>query len=147
MKPQGVNRVTIAVKDLEKGIDFYTRLLGATFHEATAEDVVTLGIRVAMSWDAGIELVSPMPDRESFITDFLEQRGEGLMGVVFAVDDVEEAYAAAQALGVGVWYTVDYDQEEIDRHLQGRFTKYKEYMLDADTSYGVGPVIGEFKTK
>jgi len=147
MKPQGVNRVTIAVKDLEKGIDFYTRLLGATFHEATAEDVVTLGIRVAMSWDAGIELVSPMPDRESFITEFLEQRGEGLMGVVFAVDDVEEAHTAAKALGVGVWYTVDYDQEEIDRHLQGRFTKYKEYMLDADTSYGVGPVIGEFKTK
>jgi len=147
MKPQGVNRVTIAVKDLEKGIDFYTRLLGATFHEATAEDVVTLGIRVAMSWDAGIELVSPMPDRESFITEFLEQRGEGLMGVVFAVDDVEEAHTAAKALGVGIWYTVDYDQEEIDRHLQGRFTKYKEYMLDADTSYGVGPVIGEFKTK
>ena len=147
MKPQGVNRVTIAVKDLEKGIDFYAKLLGATFHEATAEDVVTLGIRVAMSWDAGIELVSPMPDRESFITEFLEQRGEGLMGVVFAVDDVEEAHEAAKALGVGTWYTVDYDQEEIDRHLQGRFTKYKEYMLDADTSYGVGPVIGEFKTK
>jgi methylmalonyl-CoA/ethylmalonyl-CoA epimerase len=147
MKPQGVNRVTIAVKDLEKAIDFYAKLLGATFHEATAEDVLTLGIRVAMSWDAGIELVSPMPDRESFITEFLEQRGEGLMGVVFAVDDVEEAHKAAQALGVGVWYTVDYDQEEIDRHLQGRFTKYKEYMLDADTSYGVGPVIGEFKSK
>ncbi len=147
MKPQGVNRVTIAVKDLEKGIDFYAKLLGATFHEATAKDVVTLGIRVAMSWDAGIELVSPIPDRESFISEFLEQRGEGLMGVVFAVDDVEEAHKAAQALGVGVWYTVDYDQEEIDRNLQGRFTKYKEYMLDADTSYGVGPVIGEFETK
>jgi methylmalonyl-CoA/ethylmalonyl-CoA epimerase len=147
MKPQGVNRVTIAVKELEKGMDFYAKLLGATFHEATAEDVVTLGIRVAMSWDAGIELVSPMPDRESFLTEFLEQRGEGLMGVVFAVDDVDEAYKAAQALGIGVWYTVDYNQEEIDKHLQGRFTKYKEYMLDADTSYGVGPVIGEFKTK
>ena len=147
MKPQGVNRVTIAVKDLETGMDFYAKLLNATFHEATADDVVTLGIRVAMSWDAGIELVSPMPDRESFVTEFLEQRGEGLMGVVFAVDDVEEAYKAAQALGVGVWYTVDYDQEEIDRHLQGRFTKYKEYMLDAETSHGVGPVIGEFKSK
>ncbi len=147
MKPQGVNRVTIAVKDLEKGIDFYAKLLGATFHEATADDVVTLGIRVAMSWDAGIELVSPMPERESFVTEFLEQRGEGLMGVVFAVDDVEEAHKAAQALGVGVWYTVDYDQEEIDKHLQGRFTKYKEYMLDAGTSGGIGAVIGEFKPK
>ena len=100
-----------------------------------------------MSWDAGIELVSPMPDRESFVTEFLEERGEGLMGVVFAVDDVESAHQAAQELGVGIWYTVDYSQEEIDKHLQGRFTKYKEYMLDPDTSYGVGPVIGEFKTR
>ena len=147
MKPQGVNRVTIAVKDFEKAMAFYTRLLGATFHEATAEDAVALGVRVSMSWDAGIELVSPMQDRESFVTEFIEERGEGLMGVVFAVDDVEEAHQAAQALGVGVWYTVDYSQEEIDRHLQGRFTKYKEYMLDADTSHGVGPVIGEFKIK
>jgi methylmalonyl-CoA/ethylmalonyl-CoA epimerase len=147
MKPLGVNRVTIAVKDLEKGMDFYAKLLGATFHRATAEDVVTLGIRVAMSWDAGIELVSPMPDRESFITEFLEQRGEGLMGVVFAVDDVEAAHKAAQDLGVGVWYELDYDQETIDKHLQGRFTKYKEYMLDAATSHGVGPVIGEFIPK
>ncbi|MBW1901547.1 MAG: VOC family protein [Deltaproteobacteria bacterium] len=147
MKPLGVNRVTIAVKDLEKGMDFYGKLLGATFHEATAEDVVTLGIRAALSWDAGIELVSPMPGRESFITEIIEQRGEGLIGVVFAVDDVEEAHKAAQDLGVGVWYELDYDQETIDKHLQGRFTKYKEYMLDATTSFGVGPVIGEFKTK
>ena len=147
MKPQGVNRVCIAVKDLETGMDFYGKLLGATFHESTAEEVVTLGIRVAMSWDAGIELVSPMPARESFVSEFIEKRGEGLMSVVFAVDNVDEAYKAAQALGIGVWYTVDYSQEEIDKNLQGRFTKYKEYMLDPDTSYGVGPVIGEFKTK
>jgi len=70
--------------------------------EITADDVVTLGIRVAISWDAGIELVSPMPERESFVTEYLEERGEGLMGVVFAVDDVEAARHAAQALGVGV---------------------------------------------
>jgi len=147
MKPQGINRVTIAVKDLEKGMDFFSSLLGATFHEATADDVVTLGIRAAMSWDAGIELVSPMPGRDSFVTEIIQQRGEGLIGVVFAVDDVEAAREAAKALGVGTWYSLDYDQETIDKHLQGRFTKYKEYMLDAETSFGVGPVIGEFKLR
>jgi hypothetical protein len=60
---------------------------------------------------------------------------------------VEAAHEAAEALGVGTWYSLDYDQETIDKHLQGRFTKYKEYMLDTDTSFGVGPVIGEFKPK
>ena len=147
MKPLGVNRVTIAVKDIEKGMDFYGKLLGATFHEATADDVVTLGIRAAMSWDAGIELVSPMPDRESFVREIIEQRGEGLIGVVFAVDNVEEARESAEKLGVGVWYSLEYDQEKIDKHLQGRFSKYKEYMFDTATTYGVGPVIGEFVLK
>ncbi len=147
MKPLGVNRVSIAVKDLEKGIEFYSKLLGATFFNATADDAEKMGIRVALSWDAGIELVAPMPDRDSFVTNIIEQRGEGLIGVVFALDDVEAAHEAAQNLGVGVWYTLDYSQEEIDKHLQGKFTKYKEYMLDPGTSYGVGPVIGQFESK
>ena len=147
MKPLGVHRVVIAVKDLDKGMDFFSRLLGATFHEATAEDVVTLGIRVAFSWDAGIELVSPMPDRESFVTEILEQRGEGLINVVFEVDDVEKARKEAESLGLGIWYSVDYDRDTIDTHLQGRFSKYKLYMLDAGTSGGIGAVIGEIKPK
>jgi len=147
MKPLGINRVVIAVKDLEKGMDFFSKLLGATFHEATADDVVTLGIRVAFSWDAGIELVSPMQGRESFVTEILEQQGEGLINVVFAVDDVEKAREAAEALGLGIWYSVDYDQETIDKHLQGRFAKYKLYMLDAGTSGGIGSVIAEIKSK
>jgi len=60
---------------------------------------------------------------------------------------VEKAREAAEALGLGLWYSVDYDQETIDKHLQGRFTKYKLYMLDAGTSGGIGAVIGEFKHK
>ena len=34
MKPLGVNRVTIAVKDIDKGKELYSELLGATFHSA-----------------------------------------------------------------------------------------------------------------
>ena len=147
MKPLGINRVTIAVRELEHGIEFYSKLLGATFFDANADDAEKLGIRVAMSWDAGIELVSPIPEKDSFVSQIIEKRGEGLIGVVFAVDDVEAAHDAAENLGVGVWYTLDYSQEEIDKHLQGRFTKYKEYMLDPSTSYGVGPVIGQFEPK
>ena len=64
---------------------------GREFHFDTEK----LGIRVALSWDAGIELVSPMPDKDNFVTKIIEQRGEGLIGVVFAVDDVEVAHDAA----------------------------------------------------
>ena len=139
MKPLGVNRVTIAVKDIEKGKDVYSKLLGATFHSANVEDAASFGISVAMSWDAGIELVAPLPDRDSFVREFIEERGEGLMGVIFAVDDVEEARATAEKLGIKIWHTIDYDQKQIDKHLQSRFKKYKEYMLDPTGTCGVGP--------
>lgn len=147
MKPLGVNRVTIAVRDLEKGKALFSKLLGATFHPANAEDAAAMGIEVAMSWDAGIELVAPLPGRESFVKSIIEKRGEGLIGVVFAVDEVDEARAAAEGLGIRIWHSLDYSQAEIDRHLQGRFKKYKEYMLDPSGTLGVGPVIGQFEPK
>jgi len=147
MKPRGVNRVTIAVKDLQTGTEVYSKLLGATFHSANAEDAATFGIQVAMSWDAGIELVAPLPDRDSFVRKFIEERGEGLMGVVFAVDDVDEARDAAEKLGAQVWHAIDYSQDQIDKHLQGRFKKYKEYMLSPTGTCGVGPVIAQIEPK
>jgi len=52
MKPKGVNRVVVAVKDLEKAIDTYSKLLGATFHDVSAgseqygvKAVISLGCR------------------------------------------------------------------------------------------------------
>jgi len=147
MKALGVNRVTIAVKDLKKGMEVYSRLLGATFHGAKAQDAAAFGIEVAMSWDAGIELVAPLPDRDSHVKEFIEQRGEGLMGVVFGVDDVEEAREQAQSLGAQVWHTLEYDQDDLDKYFQGRFKKYREHMLGPEGTCGVAPVIGQFEPK
>ena len=147
MKPLGVNRVTIAVKDMEKGKELYSELLGATFYPANDEEAATMGIQVAMSWDAGIELIAPLPDRDSFVKQLMETRGEGVIGVVFAVDDVEQARQAAERRGIAIYYTVDYSQDEIDEHLQGRFRKYKEYMLYPSGTYGTGPVIGQLEPK
>ena len=147
MKPLGVNRVTIAVNDLEKGKELYSELLGATFHPANDEDAEALGVRVAMSWDAGIELVSPIPERESIIKQIIDTRGEGVLGVVFNVDDVDQAKEVADKRGIAIWHTVDYSQEEIDRFLQGRFKKYKEYMLSPEGTFGAGPIIGQIEPK
>ena len=106
-----------------------------------------MGIEVAMSWDAGIELVAPLPGRESFVKSIIETRGEGLIGVVFALDNVDEARSAAERLGIRIWHSLDYSPDEIDRHLQGRFKRYKEYMLDPSGTMGVGAVIGQFEPK
>ena len=148
MKAQGVNRVVIAVKDLDKAVALYSKLLGATFHEAHPEDAAAYGVKVAMSWDAGIELACPLPGREGPIKKFIDAHGEGLMGVVFVVDDVDECKATAEQMGIGVLAMIaDYSQEEIDKYLQGKFKKYKEYMLNPAGTLGVGPIIGQIEPK
>lgn len=144
MKQRGVNRVTMAVWDLEQGKAFYEKLLGAEFHPVNDADAEAFGVRCAIAWNAGIELVAPIEGRESNIRTQLEKRGEGLAGVIFAVEDVDAARDAAVAADVPVLADLDYSQEQIDTHLQGRFTKYKEYFLGAGGPLSGGTVLGEF---
>jgi len=146
MKPRGVNRVVIAVKDLEKAIDIYSKLLGATFHDVSAGSE-QYGVRAVISWDAGIELCAPIEGKNSYVEQIISKRGEGLMGVVFCVDDVDRACAQAKDMGISTLATLDYDQKQIDEQLQGRFKKYKWYMLNAGGLCGVGAIIAQIEPK
>jgi methylmalonyl-CoA/ethylmalonyl-CoA epimerase len=146
MRPRGVNRVTIAVKDLDKGIALYSGLLGATFHDQSTP-AEPYGLRCAISWDAGIELVAPLPGRSSFAEKHIAKHGEGLMGVVFAVDDVDEARQRAEKMGIGVLALIEYDQDQVREYHQDMFKKYKEYMLNPADTYGVGVVLGQIEPK
>jgi len=146
MKPQGVNRVVIAVKDLDKAVETYSRLLGGTFHDLSS-GADSYGVRVFINWEAGIELCSPLPGRNSYVEQIISKRGEGLMGVVFCVDDVDEAHGQAKELGIGVVALIEYDQQYIDQHFGGRFRKYKEYMLKSADLHGVGAIIGQIEPK
>lgn len=135
---RGINRVMIAVKDLECAKKRYSDLLGAHFEDAhwTGE---AFGIAVSIAWDAGIELCSPLPGREkdSAVSAFLLNRGEGVMNVFFAVDDVDAAANRANALGVGPVHALDYTPDEITEHLGGHFSKYQEYFLNTFEEFGV----------
>ena len=137
MDLRGVNRVIIAVRDIEKSRDYYSRILGATFHEANWTGA-PFGILVAISWDAGIELIAPMAGRERdcIIAPFLVLRGEGVMNVVFGVDNGGHARARAEEAGVRTTHSLDYSQAEIDAHLAGLFRKYEEHVLDSATRCG-----------
>ena len=129
MKQQGVNRVVMAVRDLEAGRAFYEELLDCTFHSANDEEASAFGVQVLMSWDGGIELVAPIEGAGSHVDAILDAKGEGLIGVVWAVADADRAKEAAERLGVPSFFTLDYDQDQIDANLQGRFTKYYQHFL------------------
>ncbi|MCP5395208.1 MAG: VOC family protein [Sphingomonadaceae bacterium] len=143
-----MNRVMIAVHDLEKAKQLYSDMLGAIFMDAnwTGEPY---GINVAIAWDAGIELCAPMPGREkdSAVSQFLEQRGEGVMNVFFGVDDADKANERASVHGHACVHVLDYTQDEIDQHLGGLFTRYQELTLNTAETCGFAITLARIDEK
>lgn len=148
MDLRGINRIIVAVKDLEKSKWFFSDAFGATFSEAnwTGEP---FGIEVAISWDAGIELCAPMRGREgdSAVSPFLERNGEGVMNVVFGVSDANSAKRKAESAGLASLHSLDYTQEEIDSHLGGLFKKYEEHVLNSAEQCGFSITLGQIDPK
>lgn len=145
---RGINRVMIAVHDLEKAKRQYRDLLGATFLDAdwTGEP---WGISVSIAWDAGIELCAPLPGREkdSAVSQFLSHHGEGVMNVFFGVDDADRAMERASAEGYGCINALDYTQEDIDQHLGGLFNRYQEFTLDSGAKCGFAITLARIDEK
>lgn len=93
-----IDRIAIAVKDLEKAVKFFSELLDIDF------DIVgscpELGMRGGYS-ACGLELIEPThPD--SIIGRFLKQRGEGLWALVLKVNHIDEMIKKFQAKGLEV---------------------------------------------
>ncbi len=148
MAINGVNRIMIAVRDLESAKKKYHDLLGATFVDAhwTGEP---FGISVAIAWDAGIEVCAPLPGREntSAVSAFLASRGEGVMSVFFNVDDGEAAMERASRHGYRNVHSLDYSQAEIHQHLSGMFGRYQEINLDTGDSCGFAVSLARIEPK
>jgi len=146
MKTKGVKRVTILVKDLDKAVALYSELLNTTFYPV--DMAVDFGVRAAFSYDAGIEMASPIPRSDSpmaqVLIQHIEEHGEGLYAVVFSVDDVEQAHAKAKEMGIFVMYMMELDQEQIDTYFQGMYSKYIEYVLHPEDMCGVQVLLGQF---
>jgi len=144
-KQRGINRVVVAVWDFEAGQRFYERLVGARFEpEVDDGEAAAFGVRVAMAWDAGIELISPIDGVDSYVRTELERNGEGLKGVVFAVEDADSSLSAAGELGLSAYHTLDYTLAEIDARCAGRFDRYKEHFIAAKAPLSGTVLLGEF---
>ncbi len=148
MAVNGVNRIMIAVRDLEAAKRKYHDLLGATFVDAHWTGA-PFGIAVSIAWDAGIELCAPLPGREdsSAVSGFLATQGEGLMNVFFNVTDGEVALARAIQHGYDSVHSLDYTQAEIDQHLGGLFERYQEHNLDTSERCGFTVSLARIEAK
>lgn len=69
-----------------------------------------LGLSINASWEAGLELLAPLPGRTDFngaLYDHLEAHGEGVFAVVFGVPDLEKHKAYLEGKGFAVGPAID----------------------------------------
>ncbi|MGL5272594.1 MAG: methylmalonyl-CoA epimerase [Phocaeicola sp.] len=100
MKISHIEHLGIAVSSIEEALPYYEKVLGLTcYNIETVEDqkVRTAFLQVG---DTKIELLEPTSP-ESTIAKFIENKGQGVHHIAFAVEDgVTGALAEMEAAGV-----------------------------------------------
>ncbi len=94
-----IEHLGIAVRSLEESIPYYEKVLGLkcySIEEVPDQKVRTAFFKVGQT---KIELLEPMSE-DSTIAKFIENRGEGVHHIAFAVKNIEDALAEAEADGV-----------------------------------------------
>ena len=93
-----IDHVGIAVRDLDRAIQTYERLLG--LRVSRRERLEREGIEVALITigESRIELITPL-NPESKVEKFLQDRGEAVHHVAYATDDVAASLERAGAGG------------------------------------------------
>jgi methylmalonyl-CoA/ethylmalonyl-CoA epimerase len=101
MKPTHIEHLGIAVKNLEESIPYYENLLGVKCYNI--EEVKDQRVKTAflLVGETKIELLEST-DPDGPIGKFLEKKGEGIHHIAFAVDNVTDALAEAEAQGISL---------------------------------------------
>jgi hypothetical protein len=85
-------------ENLEATVAKLSVALQTSFYEPYVQP--ELGARIAVSWDAGIELVAPLSmEAGGAIAERIQRSGEGWTSVMFNVPDLQETCARLKHLG------------------------------------------------
>jgi methylmalonyl-CoA/ethylmalonyl-CoA epimerase len=98
MKPNFIDHIGIAVKNLDESIPYYETLLGTKCY--AIEEVKDQFVKTAffLVGQTKIELLEST-DPEGPIGSFIEKKGEGIHHIAFAVDNTDEALMDAKDNG------------------------------------------------
>ena len=100
----------------EAYVEKLEKLFGIRFEGPLIRD--EFGIRLWMSWESGLEIISPWGTGEhaKMWADRLAERGEGIHAMVFGVPNIEESSDHARQLGYGVSPTIGFAGSEPWKH-------------------------------
>jgi len=123
MKILGINRVELVVQDPDKEADGLAELLGLEFDRSTTE---SHGVLSRTDFGAGLELAGPSRSHDSAMAQILEERGEGLLTIVFRVDSIAGVLEMAERNGMQVAADLD-----LGDSIPG-YTSYRQVSLATD---------------
>jgi methylmalonyl-CoA/ethylmalonyl-CoA epimerase len=98
-KPSHIEHIGIAVRNLENAISFYEKVLGLECYKI--ENVPDQKVRTAFLkiGETKLELLEST-DPEGPVGKFIEQKGEGIHHIAFAVERIEEQLSHAEKMGI-----------------------------------------------
>ena len=107
-------------ESLERVRRFWEEAIGLSLHDL---DLPELGIHVLISWQGGIEIMSPVYEQGILVEaarSFLDSHGEGVYTVVFDVADLDGVVARIARQGGRLAFEETISPEEVDeRQLAG----------------------------
>ncbi len=101
MLPAYIEHIGIAVKNLDASINFYENVLGLKCHKI--EEVKDQKVRTAIFkiGESKIELLETT-EPEGPIGRFINDKGEGIHHIAFAVNDVQETLNEVKSKGISL---------------------------------------------
>ncbi|MBI5420051.1 MAG: VOC family protein [Deltaproteobacteria bacterium] len=145
---EGIDRLVIGVKDLDKGLALFGEVLGAKFQEVKGGPADLAGVRLAIDLDKHLELISPVDPKDMNPPDpvtlarWLEERGDGLLyALVLRVKDLDSAIRELQSKGIRIVGN-RIERETVEQFgLQG----FKEVCLCEDDTFGIKIALVEYQ--
>ncbi len=127
---EAIDRIVVAVKDLDKTRDLLTDLLDIDFDEPIADDEYNM--RAVYSY-FGLELVESTASG-SVIDQYIESRGEGIFRLVIKVSNMDEAIKKFEKKGVRAVGEMT-------------FGGVREVVFHPKDAHGMQIVLAEYKAK
>ncbi len=148
MEIEGIDRLVIGVKDMDRALAFFRDVLGVHFTEIEGAAAKMAGCRLAISLDKCLELVSPVaeplrvtnPPDPLVLKQRLEHADAVLYAVIFKVKDLNTALADAARYGVKMTGSrVAFPHDD-----QLRVSNFDEVALAEDFTFGVKMALSQY---
>ncbi len=127
---ESLDRVIIAVNDLEKSRKFFCDLLDIEFDVVGSSDQLKINGAYSAS---GLELIEPY-GKDSFLTKYLEKNGEGIMGIVVKVKDMDAAVKR-------------FEEKGLQKTMELQAGDMREVGFSSKGAHGVEIVLAEYPSK